>query len=67
MSIGEIISALSLCASDSDDNRDSLLMLRSVCRIEVEDDGSSIAVYFVDGNTPDIRIHKDGAKEVRRI
>ena len=63
MSIGEIISALALCASSFDDDKDHLLMLKNIYSLEVERNGDSIAVCFVDGNTPDIRIYKDGTKE----
>lgn len=64
MNIGEIISALALCASKWDnDGGDHLLMLRSVSGIEVDDD--YVNVYFVDGNTPDIKVYKDGKCENR--
>ena len=61
MNIGEVISALSLCASSFDDDKDHLLMLRSVYEIEVADE--CIEVHFVDGNTTSIRVFKDGRKE----
>lgn len=58
MSIGEVISALALCASSFDDDKDHLLMLRSVYEIEVRDD--YIIIYFADRNTSDIHVSKDG-------
>lgn len=58
MNIGEVISALVLCASSFDDDKDHLLMLRGVDEIEVNDD--YITIYFVDGNTPNIKVYKDG-------
>ena len=58
MSIGEVISALALCASSSDDDKDYLLMLKTVYEIEVRDD--YIIIYFADGNTSDIHVSKDG-------
>lgn len=62
MNIGEIISALALCASKWDhDGGDQLLMLRSISGIEVHDD--HVNIYFVDGNTPDIKVYKDGKCE----
>lgn len=63
MSVGEIISALVLCASSFDDNKDRLLMLKSVYSIEVGDNDDCINVYFVDGNTQDIKVHRDGTWE----
>ena len=63
MSVGEIISALALCASSFDDNKDRLIMLKSVYSIEVDDENDCIDVYFVDGNTQNIKIHKDGTWE----
>ena len=61
MNVGQVISALTLCASNWDDNNgDYLLMVKEVCLIDVKDD--SIEAYFVDGNTPAIRISKDGTK-----
>lgn len=63
MNIGEIISALALCASSFDDDKDHLLMLKNIYSLEVERNEDSIVVCFVDGNTPDIRIYKDGTKE----
>ena len=60
MSIGEVISALALCASSWDDDCDRLLMLKDVLSIEVKN--NCIEIYFVDGNTPSIKIHKNGRK-----
>ena len=60
MSIGEIISALALCASSFDDNKDHLLLLKNVDVIEVHD--GHIHVYFSDGNTEDVTIYPDGTK-----
>lgn len=60
MNIGEVISALALCASSWDDNADHLLMLKSVFEIEVGED--YIEIHFVDGNTQDLRIDKTGRK-----
>ena len=61
MNVGEIISALALCASSFDDDKDRLLMLRDVYEIEVKDE--YVEVHFIDSNTTDIRIFKDGRKE----
>lgn len=62
MSIGEIISALAICASSSDEDKDCLLMERTVYSLEVDDEDDSIVVHFVDANTPDVRIYKDGIR-----
>lgn len=63
MNIGEIISALALCASKwDDDGGDQLLMLKSIFEIEVRDD--HVNIYFVDGNTPNIKVYKDGKCEM---
>lgn len=59
MNVGEIISALALCASNTDN--DYLLMLRNVYSIECK--GEYIEVYFVDGNTSNVRIYSDGRRE----
>lgn len=61
MSVGEVISALVLCASSFDDDRDRYLMLRDACEIEVHDD--YILVYFADANTTRIKVYKDGRCE----
>ena len=61
MSIGEVISALALCASSFDDDKDHLLMLRDVYEIEVHD--NYILVHFVDANTTSIKVYKDGKRE----
>ena len=61
MNTGEIISALALCSSGWNDGYDELLMQRSVCSIDVKDE--YIEVYFVDGNTDNIRIYKTGWSE----
>lgn len=58
MSIGEVISALALCASSFDNDKDHLLMAKSVYEIEVRD--SYIIIYFADGNSSDITVYKDG-------
>ena len=60
MCVGELISALALCASSWDDESDRLLMLRDVCYLEVGED--YIEINFVDGNAPAMRISKDGKK-----
>ena len=61
MNVGQVISALILCASNWDDNTgDDILLLKEVCGIEVN--GDLIEVYFIDGNTRNIRIGKDGTK-----
>lgn len=62
MNIGEIISALALCASSFDDNKDRLLLLKNVDDIEVHD--GYINVYFTDGNTEDVTIYPDGRAEL---
>ena len=61
MSIGEVVSALALCSSSFDDDKDYLFMLREVYSIEVKD--GCIEVHFVDGNTTDIKVFPDGRKE----
>ena len=61
MNIGEIISALALCASSFDDDKDNLLMLRDVYSIEAKD--GYIEIHFVDGNTTNIKVFPDGRKE----
>ena len=61
MNIGEIISALVLCASSWDDDKDRLLLLKNVYDIEVHD--GYIEIYFTDGNTEDVRIYPDGRAE----
>lgn len=58
MNIGEVVSALALCASSFDDDKDHLLMLRDI--YSIEDKGDHIEVYFVDRNTDSIRIYPDG-------
>ena len=60
MSIGEIVSALSLCCSNIFSG-DELLFCKNVYSVEVED--TRIKVYFVDANTADIEIYKDGTWE----
>lgn len=54
MTIGEAVAALARCCSDYDE----LLFRKSIYSIKVNDD--SIEVCFVDSNTADIRINKDG-------
>ena len=61
MNIGEIISALALCASSWDDNKDRLLLLKNVYDIEVY--AGYIKVYFTDGNTENATIYPDGRVE----
>ena len=61
MNLGEVISALALCAAGWDDENDRLLMLRGVYDIEVREE--YIDVYFTDGNTENIRIFRDGRRE----
>ena len=61
MNIGEIISALALCASSFDDNKDHLLLLKNVYDIEAHD--GYIKVYFTDGNTENVTIYPDGRAE----
>ena len=61
MNIGEVISALALCASRWDDNKDHLLLLKGVYDISVTDE--YIEVYFSDGNTEDVKIYQDGRTE----
>ena len=58
MTIGEMISALALCASSFDDDKDHLLMLKSIYSIDVKDD--QLLIYFSDGNTQNIKINKNG-------
>lgn len=58
MSIGEVISALSLRASSWSDDADYLLMVKDVYDIKVHDD--HIDISFTDDNTRDIRIGRDG-------
>ena len=61
MTVGEVISSLSLCASSFDDDKDRLLLLRSIYSIKVFEE--YIEIYFVDSNTVNIRVYKDGRKE----
>lgn len=58
MNIGEMISALVLCASSFDDDKDHLLMLKGIASIEVEND--QLIVFFQDRNEQSIRINKNG-------
>lgn len=58
MTIGEMISALALCASSFDDDKDRLLMLKGVTSIEVESD--QLILFFQDRNEQSIRINKNG-------
>lgn len=59
MNTGEVISILAKAASKfSSEGGDELLMMKSICNIDVGN--TSIDVYFTDGNTPDIRIDKEG-------
>lgn len=57
MSVGDIIAALIKYASDWDG--DKLLLLESVYNIEVHQN-DEIEINFVDGNTPDVVIDKNG-------
>ncbi len=61
MNIGEVISALVLCASSWDDDKDRLLLLKGVYDIEVY--AGYIKVYFSDGNTENVTIYPDGRAE----
>ena len=61
MNIGEIISALALCASGYGHDKDYLLMLKTVGSIEVYE--GYVIIYFYDGSTANIRVYKDGRKE----
>lgn len=56
MPVGEVISALAKYASDFDGNY--LLMVSSIYSIEIK--GEEIEIYFIDGNTRDVVIDKDG-------
>ena len=58
MTIGEIIAALALYAS----NEDELLLMKSVYSIECNKEDAAINIYFIDANTADIMISKDGIK-----
>ena len=60
MNVGEVMAALAFCASGWDDDQDHLLMLKEIYCIDVCDD--RIDISFVDGNTPDIRIGRNGKK-----
>lgn len=59
MTVGEVVAALARCCSDYDG--DTLLFSQSIYSIEVKDD--NIEVYFVDANTPNVRIYLDGKRE----
>ena len=63
MNIGEVISALVLCASSIDCDKDFMLMTKDIFSIEIYDDG--INITFVDSYNPakEIKIHRDGTKE----
>ena len=56
MTAGEIIAALIKYASDWDGNY--LLMQCSIYNIDVN--GEEITIHYVDGNTTDVVIDKDG-------
>ena len=60
MTIGEIVSALSICCGDIFDG-DELLFCKNIYSIESKD--NYIEVYFVDANTPNVKIYKDGRRE----
>ena len=61
MKLGQVISALISCASKYDeDNGDEILLLKHICGIDIN--GDLIEVHFVDGNTRDIMVSKDGTK-----
>ena len=64
MNIGEIISAFALCAASFDDNKDYLLMLKSVTNIDVIDD--HLEIFFTDSNTDNIKLFSDGHIESLR-
>ena len=59
MTVGEVVATLAKCCSDYDG--DTLLFAQSIYSIEVKDD--NIEVYFVDANTPNVRIYLDGLRE----
>ena len=59
MKVGEVVAALARCCSDYDG--DDLLFVKAIYSIEVNDD--NIEVYFVDANTPNVRIYSDGKRE----
>lgn len=60
MDVGEVIAALALYASGWDDDQDRLLLLKNIYGIEVR--GDYIDISFVDGNTPDVRINRNGRR-----
>ena len=59
LTIGDIVSALIQRASDISASGDGLLLQKSVYSIEANDDGN-IEISFVDRNTEDIVIDKNG-------
>ena len=59
MSVGEVVSALALCASSFDN--DELLMVKGIYSIEIGDE--FIVLDFIDGNTQCIKIFRDGRTE----
>ena len=56
MTVGEVISALTICAS----NKDSFLMGREIYGITIK--GDYIDISFVDSNTEDYSITINGEK-----
>ena len=59
MTVGEVISALCVYASDLDDDGDYLLMCKSIYGIDVKGE-NRIEIYFIDGNTRNAAIDKSG-------
>ena len=63
MNVGKVVSALIKYASDYDG--DKLLLLKDIYSIEV-DRNDEIEISFVDGNTPDVIVDKNG-KHIRYV
>lgn len=61
MTVGEVISALSLYSSEViNNNKDPLVMAKAIHSIDVH--YGTIELYFVDANTPDVKIDKNGER-----
>ena len=61
MTIGEAIALMCQFSSDTGSDGDDLLMHKSAYSIDINED--CIELYFIDANTPNYRIYKDGKRE----
>ena len=61
MTVGEVISAIALYSSSVfENNRDALVMAKGLDSIEVY--SGFIRLYFTDGNTPNVKIDRNGER-----